>query len=63
MKNHFTQHKPAGLAIALVIAFLFLVVGCGQKGPLYLPQSKQPKPEATAPAPEAAKPATAAAKP
>jgi predicted small lipoprotein YifL len=33
------------------IAFIVLLAGCGQKGPLYLPQPQKPAPEASKPAP------------
>ena len=39
-------------------AFVLVLAGCGQKGPLYLPQPAKPKAEAPKPAPT---PAPAAA--
>lgn len=32
-------------------ALVVVLAGCGQKGPLYLPQPAKPKPEAAKPAP------------
>jgi len=33
------------------IVFVLVMTGCGQKGPLYLPQPQKPAPEAAKPAP------------
>ncbi|RYY73741.1 MAG: hypothetical protein EOO52_17180 [Gammaproteobacteria bacterium] len=33
------------------IVFIGLLAGCGQKGPLYLPQPQKPAPEVSKPAP------------
>ncbi|WP_189421262.1 LPS translocon maturation chaperone LptM [Cellvibrio zantedeschiae] len=37
-------------------ALVFLLAGCGQKGPLYLPQPAKPSPDAPQTAPEPVKP-------
>jgi predicted small lipoprotein YifL len=42
--------------VLLCGAFVFLLAGCGQKGPLYLPQPAKPSPDAPQTAPEPVKP-------
>jgi len=42
--------------VLMCSAFIFLMAGCGQKGPLYLPQPAKPSPDATQTVPEPGKP-------
>jgi predicted small lipoprotein YifL len=37
--------------LLFLAVFVLVVSGCGQKGPLYLPQPQKPAPEAAKPAP------------